>query len=70
MFDSNGVYIKENSPIATTLIATQTNQSRAYIPSKEGFRINSYEANAGRFKVGTGEELAEELVQMLQQIHS
>lgn len=70
MFDSNGVYIKENSPFATTLIATQTNQSRAYIPSKEGFRINSYEANAGRFKVGTGEELAEELVQMLQQIHS
>lgn len=69
MFDSNGVYIKENSPFETTLIMTQTNQSRAYIPSEEGFRINSYEANAGRFEAGTGEKMAESFVQMLRQIY-
>ena len=69
MFDSNGVYIKENSPFDTTLIVTQTNQSRSYIPSEEGFRNNSYEANAGRFEAGTGEKLASEYVQMLQQIY-
>lgn len=69
MFDSNGVYIKENSPFDTTLIVTQTNQSRSYIPSEEGFRNNSYEANAGKFEAGTAEKLASEYVQMLQQIY-
>ena len=69
MFDSNGVYIKENSPFETTLIVTQTNQSRSYMPSEEGFRINSYEANAGRFEAGTGEKLAEGFVHMLRQIY-
>jgi len=69
MFDSNGAYIKKNSPFDMTLIVTQTNQSRAYIPSEEGFRINSYEANAGRFEAGTGEKVADGFVQMLQQIY-
>lgn len=68
MFDTNGAYIKDNSPFDMTLIVTQTNQSRAYIPSEEGFRINSYEANAGIFEKGTGEKLANEFVQMLRQI--
>lgn len=68
MFDTNGLYIKKNSPFAMTLIISLTNRSLSYIPSEEGFRINSYETNAGRFVIGTGEKLAEEYVALLHEV--
>lgn len=69
MFDENGVYIKENSPFDCTFVVTCSNTSNSYIPSLEGCENNCYEADLGRFVRGTGEQLAEEFVDMLEEIH-
>ena len=69
MYDTQGVYIKENSPYAMTFISTCANETFSYIPDEDGHDNNSYEANAGYFVRGTAEELADEYVSLLKQIH-
>lgn len=69
MFDENGVYIRENSPFEHTFIVTCSNTSNSYIPSQEGYDNGCYEANLSRFVSGTGEQLAEEFVDMLKEIY-
>ena len=66
MFCENGAYIKENSPYSRTIVCSMANDSFDYISAAAGFDYNCYEANNGRFVKGTGEELAEAFVQMLQ----
>lgn len=65
MFCENGAYIKERSPYQNTIICTMANDNYNYIAAEAAFDYNSYEANTCRFVRGTGEELAEEFVSML-----
>jgi len=44
------------------------NGSHNYISSAEGFDYNCYEANTCRYVKGTGEALAEEYVNLLNQL--
>ena len=69
MFDTNGVFIKENSPFAMTMILTCTNDSNTYIPSALGYQNGGYEVHQGRFVAGTGEELANIYVDLLTQLN-
>lgn len=69
MYDTQGVYIKENSPYDMTFVSTCANENFSYIPDEEGHKNNTYEANAGYFVKGTAEELAKEYVSLLGQIH-
>ena len=65
MFDTNGKYIKENSPFATTVIATCANKGEGYVPSALGWEHGGYSCDTTRFSPGSGEELAEHYVKML-----
>ncbi len=68
MFDTNGKYIREHSPFETTVIATYANDQNSYIPSSIGFGYGCYESDLCFFKPGTGEKLADQYVQMLQNL--
>lgn len=69
MFCENGLYIKDNSPFQTTVVMSMANSSHNYISAEAGFDYNCYEANTCRYIKGTGEALAEEFVNMLNQLH-
>ena len=65
MFADHGMYIKENSPAAMTIISTCTNGSYGYIPTNLAYDYVCYESTTGRFARGTGDILAEKYVELL-----
>ena len=69
MFDTNGKYVREESPFDMTLVFSCANGGHAYIPSARGFEHGCYEADMCRFAPGTGEEGAELAVSMLRTLH-
>lgn len=66
MFCNNGQFIKENSPCTATFVLECSNDYVSYIASKEGFDHGCYEVDSRRFVRGTGEEMADRFVAMLQ----
>ena len=70
MFDTNGMFIKEESPFTYTVIATLSNYSHGYFPSEFTFDTGSYEVDTTRFVRGTAEGLADAFVQMLADQHA
>ena len=69
MFDNNGQYIKSNSPFDMTIIATLSNRSNGYFPSEDIYQYGSYECDTTKYVKGTGEELAEKYVSMLNELY-
>ena len=73
MFDSNGRYIKDNSPYEMTFVATLGYYAVPYIPDYDGYEYEgvglSYEGEECLYIRGTGEKLAEKYVEMLNEIH-
>ncbi len=69
MFDTNGVFIKENSPFEMTFIATQANGYHSYIPSKLAWPHGGYEVDNCRYVEGTAEALADQYVAMLTELY-
>lgn len=69
MFDSNGCYIREHSPFATTFVFSCSNGAYAYVADEAAFSYYSYEAYNRRFPRGTAESLADTMVQMLDSLH-
>lgn len=67
MFSEAGLYIKENSPYAMTMILTG---NHGYIPSIGTFQYRSYEADTSMYTPGISERLAETLVDMLKEINA
>ena len=65
MFSANGLFIKENSPFEMTFIMGYSNDNNSYIPSIDSFEYEAYENDQSRYEPGTGEMLAQTLVQML-----
>ena len=70
MFDTNGMFIKENSPFAATFVLTCANQHNTYLPSALGFQNGGYEVDQSKFAPGTGEIIADLYVQLLTDLHS
>lgn len=66
MFDTNAKYVRDASPFKMTFVSSTTNASVMYIPSAYGFIHGCYEAVCSQCKPGTGERLANILVNMLE----
>jgi hypothetical protein len=68
MFNSNGRYIKENSPFKMTFVLAYCNGFNSYLPDEKAFNYDCYEVNARRFPKGSAEEVAQTNVAMLKQL--
>ncbi len=65
LFDMLSTEIKEKSPFEETLVMGYSCESIGYIPSKEAFDYGCYEADCTNVSKGTGEKIADELLDML-----
>ncbi len=79
IFNEFGIEIKEKSPCRNTIVTGNTNDKRAYFPTKvsftqgpEGFTpyITGYETTPGStlYEIGSGEKLAESAINQLRKI--
>lgn len=62
MFDTNGAFIKDNTPVDMTFVLTYANDHVSYVASAEAFDYGCYEADIRRFTKGTAEKVAQILV--------
>lgn len=69
MFDSNGKDIREASPYKMTFILGYCNGKNGYIPNAKGYETGCYEMDNGYFEAGTGELLANEYIDMLNELN-
>ena len=70
MFDTTGMYIKENSPFARTFIVGYSYPGGSgYIPAEEAYGRGGYEADNCIFVAGTAEEIADQYLSMLEDMH-
>lgn len=65
MYDTNGMFIKENSPKKMTFVATCSNGGNGYFPSKLAFQHPGYEVDITKYAEGSAEQLADLYVGML-----
>lgn len=65
IFDTNGTYIRENAPTKYLFICGYTNSSNGYMPSQDAFSYGCYEADTSRYEPGTGELLANHMLESL-----
>ena len=68
MYDSNGMYVKENSDAKMTFVLTCAGGSYAYVPSTFASKNGGYDAYKTNFEYGTGDEVAGVLVEMLKNL--
>lgn len=69
MFDTNGMFIKENSPFETTFVMTCANGHNDYIAAEYAFENGgTYEVHNRSFAKGTAEDLANTYVDMLKSL--
>lgn len=69
IFDTNGMFIKENSPFEHTFILYFCNSSSLYIASEAAYSYGGYEVSISSYPKGTAEELADGFVDLLNQLH-
>ena len=65
MFHENGKEVRDASPFKVTFICTLSGGAFGYIPSQLGYSHGGYETFNCRFVGGTGEELAQESIRLL-----
>ena len=70
MFDTNGTFIKENSPFPVTFVAECANGGNGYFPSELAWENHGYEVDTCRYVKGTAEELADGFVSMLTDLYN
>ena len=68
MFCKNGMFIKENSPFAATVVATCSNAGFSYLADDFAFTEQCYEVDVRRFPRGTAEKVASEFVSILEEL--
>ncbi len=68
MFDTQGMFIKDNAPYKMNIIMECTNGHEGYLPSLVACENHCYEKDTSRYANGTAEKIAEELVGMLKGI--
>ena len=70
LFDTAGMYIKENSPFAKTFIVGYAYPGTgSYIPTAEAIANGGYERDSCRYISGTSEEMCEIYLDLLNQMH-
>lgn len=65
MFSDNSLYVKEHSPFETTFVITGCS---SYVSSDVAYTYRGYEVDTGFYARGTGEQLAEQYVKMLNEL--
>ena len=70
MFDTNGKEARDGSPYKTTFICSLANGSYGYIASALAFPHGTYEVNACQYVAGTGEQLSQAMIAMLNECKS
>lgn len=65
MYDTNGMFIKDNAPKKMTFVSTCSNGGNGYFPSKLAFQHPGYEVDTTRYAEGSAEALADLYVEML-----
>lgn len=68
LFDTNGQFVEDNSPFEKTIVLGYTNGQKGYVPSALAFEYTCYESDTTRFAPGTGELIADSLLDMLEQL--
>lgn len=69
MFDTSGMYIKDNTPFKMTFVATCANGGHGYFPSLLACQNGGYEPDTTRYEHGSAEALAELYVKMLNDLN-
>ena len=68
-FDTNGMWVRENSPYKFTICVGFTDaDGKYYLPSAYGWEYGCYEADTAYFGRGTGEAVAAQQVGLLVQM--
>lgn len=69
MFDTNGRFVKDNSPFDTTFVMSMCNGADTYIAAEYAFEgTGTYEVHNRTFPKGTAEAIADHLVEMLKEL--
>ena len=68
MFAAHGMYIKEHTPFPMTFVVSCCNGVNSYLPTTQAYDYGCYESHNGNFVRGTGDKLAEALIEMLKQL--
>ena len=68
MFNSNGRFVKENSPFPMTFMLAYCNGFHSYLPDDKAFNYDCYEVNARCYARGSAEEVAQRNVALLKHI--
>ena len=67
MFDTNGMQVKEGAPMAMTIMCNMANGSIGYVPSQLGFDNGGYSTDITRVAPGSGEKMAQVMIDALTQ---
>jgi neutral ceramidase len=68
IFVELGLAIKKASPFKKTIVISICNDRPSYVPTKKAFSEGSYEVTNSRVKPGTGEQLVETAVALLNEV--
>ena len=68
IFVELGLYVKQHSPYRHTIIPELANGSIGYIPTKRAFEEGNYEPVSARCAPGSGEQVAEAAVRLLNEV--
>ena len=69
VFDTNEVFVRENSKFKMTIYASVTNDWQSYLPTPESFSWeHHYEVRVTQYPLGMAELVADQLVEMLDRI--
>jgi neutral ceramidase len=69
IFVELGLDIKKRSPFAHTIIVELANGSVGYVPTRRAFTEGNYEPVSARCAPGSGEQLADAAVRLLNELH-
>ena len=68
MFGASGMHIKEWAPYPMTFVVSMCNDYRNYLATRLAFNHGCYEVDSRRYPAGTAELLADQFVEMLQEL--
>ena len=69
VFVELGLAIKQRSPFAHTFVVELANENIGYIPDRRSYAEGNYEPESARCAAGSGEQLVEAAVQLLDELH-
>lgn len=68
MFHESGIYIRRNSPFATTVICSCANEYQGNFATETAYDYGSYESDINPYAKGCAEAAADKLVEMLKSL--